>query len=128
MRDVSVSAREFDALFQALRTWGRWGTDDQRGALHLLSPEAVVAATRLVREGLSVTLSLPLNTDPAVHNPMPADHHMTMFGEAPVATGPLHFKKDYIGLDSTTTATHTLTRCATSPTRARSTTTGPKTR
>jgi kynurenine formamidase len=99
MRDVSVSAREFDALFQALRTWGRWGTDDQCGALHLLSPEAVVAATRLVREGLSVTLSLPLNTDPAVHNPMPADHHMTMFGEAPVATGPLHFKKDYIGLD-----------------------------
>jgi len=94
-----VSAQEFTALFEELRNWGRWGPDDQRGALHLLTPERIVAATRLVREGRTVTLSLPLNTDRAMDNPVPADHHMTLVGEAAPASEPLHFNKDYVGLD-----------------------------
>jgi kynurenine formamidase len=97
--NVNVSAQEFSSLFDALCTWGRWGADDERGALHLVTPERLIAATRLVGEGLTVTLSLPLNTHRAVHNPMPADHHMTMVGEAASAGDPLHFNKDYVGLD-----------------------------
>src|SRR5690242_35186 len=85
-RDVQVSEREFGLLFDALSNWGRWGSDDERGALHLLSPERVTEAARLVREGRSVTLSLPVNTHRAADNPVPADHHMTMLGD-PASVG-----------------------------------------
>ena len=30
-RDPHVSVEEFEAMFEAARTWGRWGADDQRG-------------------------------------------------------------------------------------------------
>ncbi|MEV5751374.1 cyclase family protein [Actinoallomurus sp. NPDC052308] len=40
--------------------WGRWGTDDERGALNLLTPEVVRAAAACVREGRPLSLSLPI--------------------------------------------------------------------
>ncbi|KAB2341786.1 cyclase family protein [Actinomadura rudentiformis] len=40
--------------------WGRWGADDERGALNLLSPEVIVAAAGCVREGRALSLSLPI--------------------------------------------------------------------
>lgn len=97
--DERVSAAEFSALFAGLSTWGRWGPDDERGALHHLTPERVVAATRLVREGISITLSLPMNTELAIHNPKPADHYMTDAGVGDERSGSLHFITDYIGAD-----------------------------
>ncbi|HUO70369.1 MAG TPA: cyclase family protein, partial [Solirubrobacteraceae bacterium] len=99
MREVQVSGADFESLFAALSNWGRWGPEDERGALHLLTPERVAAAARLVRDGTTVTLSLPLNTHRAVHCPTPADHHMTLLGDAVTAADPIHFIKDYVGLD-----------------------------
>jgi len=40
--------------------WGRWGADDQRGSLNLLTPEVVKAATGCVRQGRVISLSLPI--------------------------------------------------------------------
>jgi kynurenine formamidase len=97
--DAKLSSAEFSSLFDELCTWGRWGSGDERGALNLLTPERLLAAAGLVREGRSITMSLPLNTRQAVHNPMPADHHMTLLGDAAAGAQPLHFMKDYVGLD-----------------------------
>jgi kynurenine formamidase len=90
-----VSADEFAALFRKLSAWGRWGDDDERGALNHLTPERVAAAADLAREGISVTLSRPLNTVEAADNPLPADHHMTAWG----GSESLSFAKDYVGVD-----------------------------
>ena len=98
MTTTPVSAEEFAALFRALSNWNRWGPDDERGALQVLTPDRVVAATRLVRDGVRVSLGLPLNTTLAVHNPMPADHHMTALAD-PDADSEPDFIKDYVGLD-----------------------------
>jgi kynurenine formamidase len=97
--DVNVSAAEFKSLFEKLRTWGRWGPDDERGALNLLTPERVTAAVELVREGITTTLSLPLNTHMAKHNPNPADHYMTALAAAAADADRTHFNKDYVGAD-----------------------------
>jgi kynurenine formamidase len=97
--DPSVTTSEFSSLFDELSNWGRWGADDERGALHLLTPERLAAATRLVREGVGVSLSLPLNTHVAVDNPVPADHHMTLLADDAATSEPVHFMKDYVGLD-----------------------------
>src|SRR5437763_16684913 len=99
MNDATVSAAEFEALFAALSNWGRWGADDERGTLHLLTPERVAAATRLTRHGITVSLSLPLNTHRAIDCPTPAEHHMTLLGQGSAADEPLQFIKDYVGLD-----------------------------
>lgn len=96
---VDVSAEEFSALFEQLRTWGRWGSDDQRGALNLITAERVAAAMGLVREGITTTLSLPMNTQQGKDNPIPADHHMTALATAAAEADQTHFNKDYVGAD-----------------------------
>ena len=53
----------------------------------------------LIRSGETTTLSLPLNTEPALDNPVPADHHMTMLNDVDIGSGTLGFAKDYIGAD-----------------------------
>jgi kynurenine formamidase len=96
--DAAVSAEGFRELFDRVSNWGRWGDDDERGALNYLTPERIAAATGLVREGRTVTLSRSLNTEPEPDNPEPADHHMTMLGGRDHSEG-LAFAKDYIGVD-----------------------------
>jgi kynurenine formamidase len=97
-RRVDVSADEFRDLVDAVTTWGRWGNRDERGALHHLTPGRVVAATRLVRDGVMVSLSHPLDTRAAAHNPLPADHHMTMLPVTDIGSGSVRFAKDYVGV------------------------------
>ena len=78
--DVHVSAAQFAELFRAVSAWERWGSNDQRGALNYLEPSRVVEAARLVQEGTTVTLSLPMNTKAAADNPEPAVHYMGASG------------------------------------------------
>jgi kynurenine formamidase len=40
--------------------WGRWGEEDQRGALNLLTGDVVRGATGAVRQGRVLSLSLPI--------------------------------------------------------------------
>jgi len=96
--ETQVSADEFRQLFDRASSWGRWGADDERGALNYLTPELVAAAAGLVRDGRTVSLSRPLNTEREPDNPEPADHHMTMLGGREHPDG-LAFAKDYIGVD-----------------------------
>jgi len=40
--------------------WGRWGPDDERGAMNLLTPDVVLAATQVCRTGKTYSLALPI--------------------------------------------------------------------
>jgi kynurenine formamidase len=64
------------ALHGSLSNWGRWGPDDQLGALNLVTPEVTAAATATVRSGQTVSCARPLNTEAAADNPAPVAHHM----------------------------------------------------
>jgi len=64
------------ALHTDLSNWGRWGPDDQLGALNLITPAITAAATATVRSGRTVSCARPLNTEPAPDNPVPVAHHM----------------------------------------------------
>jgi hypothetical protein len=98
-RATTVTASEFGELFRAISNSGRWGPEDQRSALNHLTPERVTAAAGLVRDGATVTLSLPLNTEAAPDNPNPAGHYMTEVGPPDTAPQSVQFHKDYVGLD-----------------------------
>ena len=41
--------------------WGRWGSEDERGALNLLTDDAVLAATRMCKTGKLYRLGLPID-------------------------------------------------------------------
>jgi len=98
-RRVEVSTGEFRALFEAVSNWDRWGPDDERGALNYLTADCILAAVQLVQTGQTLTLSLPLNTQLGIDNPVPAEHRMTMLGDQDIGSGTLRFAKDYIGAD-----------------------------
>jgi kynurenine formamidase len=72
-----MKGAEVLAFHQSLSNWGRWGDDDQLGALNLITPEVTAAAAATVRSGRTVSCARPLNTTPAVDNPTPVAHHMT---------------------------------------------------
>ena len=94
-----MTAAEFKALFDSVQSWGRWGAEDELGALNLLTPERVAAAAGLVRSGVVVTLSLPMSTGISPDCPNPAEFHMTQRHDADVGLGAMGFAKDFIGVD-----------------------------
>jgi kynurenine formamidase len=97
---VDVTAVEFRALFETVRSWGRWGPDDELGALNLLTPDRVAQAAGLVRSGVVVSLSLPMSTGISPDCPNPAEFHMTQRpDDADAGLGAIGFAKDFIGVD-----------------------------
>ena len=56
-----VTRAQFEAWFKEISNWGRWGKDDELGTLNLITAEKRKAAAALVRDGVSVSLSLELN-------------------------------------------------------------------
>ena len=52
-----VSREQFDTWMTELSNWGRWGDDDQLGALNLITPAKRVAAARLVQAGRTVSMA-----------------------------------------------------------------------
>ena len=59
-RDVD----EFDAMFQEINNWGRWGRDDELGTMNLVTAEKSREAAALVQKGITVSLA---------HNPIPEE-------------------------------------------------------
>jgi hypothetical protein len=46
---------------QKYSNWGRWGEDDQLGAMNHVGPEQIRAAAALVRQGKAISMGLPLD-------------------------------------------------------------------
>ena len=66
---------EFDAMFQELNNWGRWGPDDELGTMNLITPEKTREAAALVQRGITVSLAHNPMPDEAVDNPDSAFNH-----------------------------------------------------
>jgi kynurenine formamidase len=77
-----VTREWLERVFEQVKNWGRWGPDDQLGALNFSTPERRAEAARLVRDGELVSLALDLAVEPAADNPVPAQHMMVAAGDA----------------------------------------------
>ena len=71
---------QFERWKTELSNWGRWGKDDQIGALNLITPAKRRQAAALVKEGLSVSLSRDADRQKAIDNPDPFEHRMLAIG------------------------------------------------
>jgi kynurenine formamidase len=96
-----------DELLQDAPTnWGKWGDDDEVGALNYLGPEQVLAAVRLVRQGKVFTLQRLIGDpkgDPVWPGRTPAERTQILDesdwdegGKGPAYPGGLHYADDKI--------------------------------
>src|SRR5262245_59269426 len=74
--------QDVDEMVQSLSNWGRWGKDDQLGALNLITAEKRIEAANLVKEGVSVSLARNVIKVKAF-NSQPFEHRMVETGQAP---------------------------------------------
>ena len=91
MTAVKTAPTEQEILgwFQTLSNWGRWGADDERGTLNLITSAKRLQAAALVREGLVVSCARTIGYEPSLDNQLPARHFMLSSGEgkSPVEVG-----------------------------------------
>ena len=75
-----VTKATVDQWMTELSNWGRWGKDDQIGALNLITATKRKQAAALVREGISVSLARSTEKEKAIDNPQPFQHEMNWTG------------------------------------------------
>ena len=97
------SEEEVLGYFQSLSNWGRWGPDDQLGALNLITPEQVKRAVATVKEGVRVSLSRTIEFESTPDAPNPPVHFMLESGEGwasgdKVSSRPSAAASDFFGM------------------------------
>jgi kynurenine formamidase len=94
-----ATAEELERIWDEVRNWGRFGADDERGALNFLTPERCARGAALAREGLRLSLAHDFPVRPSVETPVPAQHHMLVGGDARDANGIPGYEAagDYVG-------------------------------
>ncbi len=93
------NAADIASIAKDVSNWGRWGADDERGALNLITDAKRAAAAALVQDGLAVSCALELPVTPAPDNPTPVTHHMTAAGDTiDDPSVPLQHTGDYFAI------------------------------
>ena len=69
-----MAKAEYERWKKELSNWGRWGKDDQLGAMNLITPAKRKQAAALVKEGFSVSLARDADTEkaPTIRSPTSA--------------------------------------------------------
>ena len=53
----NATRADFDQYMKDLSNWGRWGKDDQMGAVNLITPAKRKQALATVKEGVSISMA-----------------------------------------------------------------------
>ena len=83
-RQTIVTAADVEKWMTELSNWGRWGKDDQLGAVNLITAGKRKQAAALVRDGLSVSLSRTAEKEKSIDNASPFGHVLTATGLKPM--------------------------------------------
>lgn len=89
---------DFRSIGKELSNWGRFGPDDERGTLNLVTPERLVRAAGLVRSGKAFELGIPFDR----HGPQTGTGRinpvrlMAETGADPLFPGAFRFSDDYV--------------------------------
>ena len=86
----TLTPKALERMFESVKNWGRWGPQDERGALNFITPAHRAAAAALALDGEAVSCSLEFPVAPGPENPTPAQHHMVLGGDArPISGAPV---------------------------------------
>jgi kynurenine formamidase len=76
-----ISQAQYRTWQTELSNWGRWGANDEMGALNLITPAKRRAAAALVKEGVTISLAATAFTQKDVDVPCPVEWAMVTSGE-----------------------------------------------
>ena len=94
-----MSNADLEQMFEDVKSWGRWGADDEAGALNLITAEKRAEAASLVTAGEPVSCARELPVRPNVENPHPALHMMVRGGDDCVVPGiNMESTMDFVGV------------------------------
>ena len=82
-----VTKDTVDRWMKELSNWGRWGAQDQKGTINLITAAKRKQGAGLVKEGFSVSLARDAEKEKAPDNPSPFGHVMTSTGQGGRSTG-----------------------------------------
>jgi kynurenine formamidase len=86
-------------VFEQVKNWGRWGEDDEMGALNLITPDKRREGAACVQAGETVSCALELAVQPTPENPSPALHMMIQGGDDCLIPGfDLELTMDFVGV------------------------------
>ncbi|HCV00973.1 MAG TPA: cyclase [Dehalococcoidia bacterium] len=102
---ATPSPEDLTRMAIELRNWGRWGDNDERGALNLITGSKRSEAAALVQEGVSVSCSRPLPVTPTPQNQRPVQHLMISGGDTVSEDSRFGIAADYFAIASHGTAT-----------------------
>ncbi|SNR89277.1 cyclase family protein [Actinomadura mexicana] len=93
-----MTSEDFRRVGAEVSNWGRWGAEDERGTLNLITPREIVRAARSVLRGAVFDLGIPLGADgpqafPGRINPL---HMMTETGARQEYPGGAKWSDDYV--------------------------------
>jgi kynurenine formamidase len=89
---------DFRELGRQLSNWGRWGEDDEVGTVNTITPERIVRAASLVRQGRIFDLGIPFDAN----GPQPGGARinpvrlMSETGAGQDFPGAFHYADDYV--------------------------------
>jgi kynurenine formamidase len=89
---------DFRALGKRLSNWGRWGAEDERGTVNFVTPDKLVAAGALIKQGKVFDLGIPFDEA----GPQPGGgrinpvHLMSQTGDMQLFPGGFKYADDYI--------------------------------
>lgn len=101
---VPAAAQENPALHphDSTNNWGKWGSDDEKGATNYTRPQDIVNAASLIRKGKTFSLAIGIEADaPRFPTRNPSHHFMVSSSTDTVAAGTgdtndVQFTDDYI--------------------------------
>jgi kynurenine formamidase len=93
-----MTMEDFRSIGKRLSNWGRWGAEDERGTVNFITPDKLVAAGKLIRQGKVFDLGIPFGED----GPQPGGgrinpvHLMSQTGDEQLFPGGFKYADDYI--------------------------------
>lgn len=75
---AQTTKADIESMMKELSNWGRWGKDDQKGTVNLITPAVRKQAAALVKDGVSVSLSHNTDSSYGVKMSPPADGQFNM--------------------------------------------------
>ncbi len=89
---------DFREIGHRLSNWGRWGDDDERGTVNLITADKILAASKLVKRGAIFDLGIPFDAK----GPQPGGGRinpvrlMSETGQHQEFPGAFHYADDYV--------------------------------
>lgn len=99
-RTAAMTADDVARIFDQVSNWGRWGADDERGTLNLITDAKRQRALASVTDGMTVSCARSLPVAPAPDNPSPVQHHMLRGGDAQNPASSMGVAADYLAVSS----------------------------